>query len=399
MQSLKSFCVAALCIALGSQSTEARDLYIDPADDTKYFGDGDDILTWTPEQQVSGYRNIERISPARKIQASTAPLILPRDERDLGGLVINGSFEEQPFTLTLDEYARRQNVAGLLVIRHGAIFYERYGLGNTDTSRWVSFSISKSVVSLLFGAALRDGYIESIDETVVDYLPRLDGSPYEQTTIENLLHMASGVAWNEDYDDPESDVSQATWESLALYDYLRDKPRVAPAGTVFNYNTAETNLAGNVLRAAIGNNLSTYLHHKIWQPFGMEHDAWWPLTEDGGGEFGACCLAATLRDFGRIGLFALRGGRLADGTEVLPDGWMEASTTPSATAEFYGYSWWLRENGAYQAAGIFGQGIHIDPTKNVVIAVQSAWPTASDQRDWAMQNAMFEAITAAVAAP
>ncbi|MDX1555863.1 MAG: serine hydrolase domain-containing protein, partial [Xanthomonadales bacterium] len=301
------------------------------------------------------------------------------------------------FSMTVDHYFDLMNVAGLLVIRDGTIIYERYGLGNTERSRWVSFSVSKSVVSLLFGAALHDGYIESVDESVSRYLPRLNGTPYESTTIENLLHMASGVEWNEDYDDPESDISQATWETLSLYDYLRNKPRVAAPGSVFNYNTAETNLAGNLLRAAVGNNLSTWLHHKIWQPFGMEHDAWWPLTEEGGGEFGGCCLAATLRDYGRIGLFAMGGGKLADGTAVVADGWIERSVTPPKMAAFYGYFWWLREGGAFQAAGIFGQGIHIDPQHNVVIAVQSAWPIASDQRNWAMQNAMFEAITSVVA--
>ncbi len=385
-----------LVMFLSSGAGQAQIINTDPADDANHFGHPDDIFSWTARQQIAGYRNIEKISPARLVRASTTPLALTREERELGELEIIGTHDDEPFALTLDEYFERQRVAGLLVIRDGHIVYERYGLGNSETSRWTGFSVSKSVVSMLFGAAIQDGYILDVDERVTEYLPRLHGSPYDVTTIENLLHMASGVAWNEDYSDPESDISTANWETLKLYDFLAGKPRVAEPGEVYNYNTAESNLAGNLLRAAIGNNLSTYLHHKIWQPFGMEHDAYWLLTGEDGGEFGGCCLAATLRDYGRIGLFAMAGGQLADGTRVLPGEWMKSSTTPSPTAGFYGYLWWLRDNGAFLAAGIYGQGIYIDPRHEVVIAIQSAWDKASDQRYWAMQYALFEAITDAV---
>jgi CubicO group peptidase (beta-lactamase class C family) len=208
--------------------------------------------------------------------------------------------------------------------------------------------------------------------------------------------MASGVTWNEDYADPQSDVNQATWETMALYGYLAAKGRAAPAGKEFNYNTAETNLVGTLLRSAIGNNLSTYLEEKIWRPFGMEHDAFWNLTESGGGEFGGCCLSATLRDYGRLGLFALGGGRLADGTAVLADGWMEASLKPSDPWDGYGYLWWLGPSDLYQAIGIFGQGICVHPEENVVVALQSAREVASESEDWGWQTALCEALAQAV---
>lgn len=397
MQPVKLFLAIAIGCVFVAPGLSARGLYVDPTDDEKYFGEAEDFLNWTPEQQIAGYRNIEKIGPARLVPASNEPLLLPRRERDLGKMQISGEFEEESFSLSLDEFFERKRVAGLLVVKDGVIVYERYGLGNAETSRWVSFSVTKSVVSLLIGAAIHDGYIGGVTEKVTAYLPRLNGSQYDDTTLAHLLQMASGVEWNEDYDDPESDVSVATWETLALYEFLSSKPRAATPGELFNYNTAETNLAGNLLRAAVGNNLSTYLHHEIWQPFGMEHDAWWPLTEEGGGEFGGCCLAATLRDYARIGLFALRDGILSDGTRVLPAGWLTESTAPSKGADFYGYLWWLRKGGAYEAAGIFGQGIHIDPAENVVIALQSAREVASDQRDWRIQEAMFRAIRNALA--
>lgn len=391
--------IISFTVLIATSGALARGLYIDPADDEKYLGDPDNILFWTFEEQVAGYRNFEKISPARRIPASDDPLPLPSEPRDLDDVEITGTFEEQPFRLTLDEFFERQRTAGLLVLKDGATVYERYGLGNTEDTRWLSFSVTKSVVSMLFGAAIRDGYIEGVDEKVTTYLPRLEGTVYDQTTIRNLLQMASGVAWNEDYDDPESDINQAEWETLSLYDYLGEKTRAAEPGQVFNYNTAETNLAGNLLRAAIGNNLSTYLHHRIWQPFGMEADAYWPLTEEGGGEFGGCCIAATLRDYARIGLFALNGGKLPDGTPVLADGWMVESTTPSKAADFYGYFWWLAEGDAFAASGVFGQGIYIDPAENLVIAIQSAREAASQPRDWQIQSAMLHAVAQAVSAP
>jgi len=208
--------------------------------------------------------------------------------------------------------------------------------------------------------------------------------------------MSSGVAWNEDYADPESDVNTATWDTLSLYEYLRNKPRVAAPGEKFNYNTAETNLAGTLLRSAIGNNLSTYLSEKIWKPLGMGSDANWMLSEVGGGETGGCCISATLRDYGRLGLFALHNGRLADGTQVLPEGWMAESTTPSKGNPGYGYFWWLYADGTYRASGIFGQAIYINPQENVVIAMHSARAVASNQPDWALQSAFFTALTGAV---
>jgi len=381
------FCVS--CSYALAANAEAP--YIDPADDQKHLGSQDNVLFWTPEQQVAGYRNSDEIFYTRLIEAGGSVHPLPYAKVDLGDVEINLG----DASMTVNEYFEKQSVAGLLVIKDGHILYERYGLGNNADSKWISYSVAKSVVAMLIGAAIQDGYIESADEKVTQYLPRLKGSSYEQSSIANLLQMASGVQWNEDYADPESDVASASWDTIDLYEHLRNKPRLAEPGEAFNYNTAETNLAGTLLRSAIGNNLSTYLSEKIWRPFGMESDASWNLTEPGGGEFGGCCINATLRDYGRIGLFALANGRLSDGTEVLPSQWMEESTTPSKAYEGYGYFWWLSENDVFSASGIFGQGIRIDRGEKLVIALHSARPDASKDSDWAWQSALFEAITEA----
>jgi CubicO group peptidase (beta-lactamase class C family) len=380
------------CLASYASTAHADAPYIDPADDHKHFGSPFTALFWTPEQKVAGFRNSDRIFWTRTIEAGGSAHPLPQAKRDLSDVEI----KRDDATMTVDEYFKKQNVAGLLVIKDGNILYERYDLGNTEDSKWISYSVTKSVVSMLIGAAIQDGYITSVDEKVTDYLPRLRRSSYDQSSIANLLQMASGVKWNEDYADPKSDVSIASWNTIGLYEYLRNKPRDAEPGEKFNYNTAETNLAGTLLRSAIGNNLSTYLSEKIWQPFGMESDGSWNLTEQGGGEAGGCCINATLRDYGRIGLFALADGRLADGKEVLPADWMKDSTTPSKGYEGYGYFWWLAGKDAFSASGIFGQGIYVNREENVVIALHSARSVASDDKDWAWQDLLYEAITEAI---
>lgn len=385
--------IFTVALSVAAFNIHAKAPYVDPAEDMNHLGQPSEILFWTPEQQVSGYRNIEKTFPTRRIAAGEYVLALPEAPVDLGNVEVKTESQ----SMTVDEYFTRQNVAGLLVLKDGKIAFERYGLGNTRDTRWISFSVTKSVVSMLVGAAIKDGYIDSVDEMVSDYLPRLQGSPYDESTLRNILQMASGVAWNEDYADPASDVNTADWQTVALYDYLGRKPRDSEPGKVFNYNTAETNLVGTLLRSAIGNNLSTYLEYKIWQPFGMEADAYWNLTEPGGGEFGGCCINATLRDYGRLGLFALNEGRLADGTAVLPVNWMTESTTPSPANPIYGYLWWLDIAGAYRATGIFGQGICVHPEQNVVVALHSARSVASDRDDWILQSALCQALADALA--
>ncbi len=383
-------CATCLCSYTPVANAEAP--YIDPVEDHKHFGSPDNVLFWKPEQQVAGYRNSDKIFLTRTIKAGDSVYPLPYELVDLSDVEI----KLNDASMTVNEYFTRQSVAGLLVIRDGKILYERYGLGNNGDSKWISYSVAKSVVSMLIGAAIQDGYIASVDEKVTHYLPRLKGSSYDQSSIANLLQMASGVQWNEDYADPESDVATASWETINLYEYLRNKPRHAEPGEKFNYNTAETNLAGTLLRSAIGNNLSTYLSEKIWQPFGLESDGSWNLTEPGGGEFGGCCINATLRDYGRIGLFALADGRLADGTEVLPSDWMRESTKPSKNFEGYGYFWWLNGKGIFRASGLSGQGIYIDRSEKLVIALHSARPATGDDLGWAWEGSLFEAITEAI---
>lgn len=353
----------------------------------------DGILFWSEEQRRVAFQRMNEIMPARAVKAGKNVYRLKSEPRDLTGI----TYRVEGETYSIRDFMAMKSNIGLIVVQDDTILLEHYAPGNSVSSRWMSFSVTKSVSSLLVGAAIKDGYIKSVDEPVVNYVPRFRGTAYENTSIRNVLNMASGVRWNEDYADPVSDVAKAGGlNGLALLDYLAQLPADAEPGEKFNYNTGETNLVGEILRAAIGNNAATYLTHKIWQPFGMEYDAYWVLGEEGGGELGGCCINATLRDYARTGIFAMRGGKLADGTPVLPDDWMKESTKPSKGYAGYGYLWWLRDDESYMALGIFGQMIFIEPAAKLVIAIHSNAPTAVNSPYQLHRNAAVSAISEAL---
>jgi len=383
--------LSLLVVLLGGCSPSAESA--EPFDDERNFGHPDSVLFWSPDQQLASFRNYDRIFPTRAIRASDHPRVLPERLRDISQV----RYEVDGDTFDLQGFKEHNHVVGLLAIKDGAIAFEDYDRGNTAMTKWVSYSVAKSVVSMLVGGAVRDGYIASVDDPVAKYLPLLGETSYDGVTIREALRMSSGVAWNEDYEDPESDVSnEFGLTALERLRYLGRQPRVAAPGEVFNYNTGETHLIGGVLRAAIGNNLSTYLAAKIWGPFGMESEANWMLVEPNGAEHGGCCISATLRDYGRIGLFALSGGVLPDGSHVLPERWMEESTIGSPANEGYGYLWWLGEGDVYSALGIFGQAISIDPTEALIIVTHGVWPQASASEYWTHREAFFAALTDAL---
>ena len=336
------------------------------------------ILFWDTEKKIEGFKNIRELLPTRIINKSDYPLSLSYALDDFSDI----SYRYKNNTYTIQDYINKFKVGGLIILRNGKILHEEYNFGNNQESRWISFSVTKSVTSMLLGAAIKDGFIKNVEESVVTYLPHLIDSSYRDVTIKQVLHMSSGIKWNEDYTDPYSDVSLASGlNSLELYSYLNKLGKSSNPGEKFNYNTGEANLIGGIVRSAIGNNLSTYLEQKIWKPFGMEHDAYWVLDNDYSLELGGCCINATLRDYSRIGLFAMNKGITREGIAVLPTNWIDESTNPSNNLKYYGYQWWLDgpEYESFYADGIFGQFIWIDPSSKIVVAMQSVWDSAASQ--------------------
>ena len=323
------------------------------------------LLFFNREERETAFAHMDAIFPTRSISASPSPKALFDAPRDFGGL----RYEFDGRKRSIADFLAERRTRGLLVVQGDQILLEHYAKNHGSDARWVSFSVTKSVTAMLIGAAIREGYIESVNDPVSRYVPRFQGTPYGQVTVENVLQMASGIAWNEDYSDPESDVAKAGGANgIRLLDYLKGLGRAAPAGAQFNYNTAETNLAGEILRAAIGNNAAAYLEKTIWHPFGMGDSANWMLGEPYGGELGGCCISATLRDYARLGLFAMSQLNEREGHPISAQ-YMRDSIAPSKGFDGYGYFWWLQGEGRFSALGIFGQQIFVNPALNLVVAV------------------------------
>ena len=354
----------------------------------------ENVLFWTQDQRDTAFRQMDRLAKTNTIKA---------------GDNVHAFGRGAPLKLNLDvdAYMARQRTAGLIVIQDNKIRFEKYGLGYDAGGRWTSFSVAKSLTSTLVGAAIRDGYIKSLEDKVAAYIPDLKGSVYDDVTVRQLLTMTSGVKWNEDYTDPKSDVALFAIHKAepgvdVTVSYMRKLPREAPAGTKWVYKTGETNLIGVLVSSATKKTLSAYLSEKIWAPYGMAQDAVW-ITGSTGHEISGCCVSASLQDYARFGQFIL-GGAIVGGKSLVSDDWLALATTKQAgiaqPGRGYGYQWWTNDDGSFAAQGIFGQGIFIDPKRRLVIATNGNWKTATDEAGvGAERERFYKAVQAAVDQP
>ena len=353
-----------------------------------------DVLFWSQPQRDAAFRALDRVPLLAKSHVVTA-----------GGTVM--PLPPGPplkLGLDVDAYMAGQRSAAVLIVHDGKLRLERYGLGYDASGRWTSFSVAKSFTSTLVGAALRDGAIKSMDDKVSDYIPEMKGSVYDEVSLRQLLTMTSGVKWNEDYADPNSDVARFNGHKPedgvdSLVSYMRRLPREVPAGTRWHYSTGETNLVGVLLARAVQKPLATYLSEKIWVPAGMEQQATWILNRSGQ-EISGCCIQASPRDYARLGLFILGGARIG-GQSIVPDGWLAEATSQRTGIDRpgrgYGYQWWTYTDGTFAARGIFGQGIFIDPKRRIVIVSNADWGAgATDRVASEAREAFYRAVQKAV---
>ncbi len=354
--------------------------------------DANVLLYPTADRRIA-FAHINAWMPTRPLFPAETPYALSTEiDVDLERV----SYQVDGETFTVGDFLKREPLMGMAVVEGDTIKLEHYAEDHNPESVWVSFSVTKSFTSTLIGAAVKDGFIRSIDDSVETYLPRLRGTAYGAVSIKNILQMSSGVAWNENYADANSDVAKAgTFQGTQLTDYLGTLPQKHKPGTVFNYNTAESNLLGEVLRAAVGNSATDYMNAKVWQGFGMEHWGNWMQSAPFAGETGGCCISASIRDYARLGIFVKNGAVNAAGESIVPDGWMAEATTPSQGFKGYGYKWWLESGGSYSAVGIFGQFIFIDPENDLVISMHSNAPAAVDTNYHSHAYAAMTAIAAA----
>lgn len=348
-----------------------------------------EVLFWPAERRERDLRRMPELIPHARIDPSPNPRPLP---------------EGEPLDLDPTAYMEAERIAGVLVLQDGRVRLERYGLGMTPQDVWNSFSMTKSLTSTLVGVAIAEGKIESANDPVDRYIPELAGSAYAGVPLANVLTMTSGARWDEDYTDPTSDVARFYLTPPpagedATVAYMRRLERAFPPGERWNYNTGETNLIGVLVARATGQPLAAYLKAKIWDPAGMESAAFWMLDAQGR-ESGGCCVSATLRDWGRVGLMALERGAVPGGQIASPR-WFERATSQMVdlpdSERGYGAQWWTRADGTrFEANGIFGQQIHIDPERRLVVVILSSWPTATGRARSAARDAFLDQVRAAV---
>jgi len=364
--------------------------YAQPASSSKPdIGGARDIYDGSlyPDKAVRTYSNTELIFPTRIIKAGNKPSALPLSDKPLTSL----QFKSEGKTYDLPDFVALNRMVGLLVIKDGKIAYEHYDFGITANTRWMSMSVAKSFVSTLVGAAVKDGFISSINDPVTKYLPQLAGSAYEGVSVRDVLMMASGVKWDETYTDPASDrrklleLQIASNKQGAIFEVMKTLSKASDPGKNFNYSTGETVLIGEIVQAATKMPLADYLSKKIWIPIGMQANGLWWLDSPGGHEVGGSGILAVLRDFGRFGQFILDGAKI-NGQSIVPDGWLaeagSAKPIMGVTGKNgYGYQWWTvkpeagkMHEGVFMGRGIHGQFLYLNPANNIVIVGLGARP-------------------------
>ena len=281
----------------------------------------------------------------------------------------------------VNDWIEARDVTALVVLKDGQIVYENYFKGTQPDDLRISWSVAKSYLSALVGILLDEGAIASLDDQVTTYAPKLKGTAYDGATLRNVLNMASGVTFDEDYLDPDSDINKMG-RALALGGELDDftaslKDTFTTPGSQWQYVSIDTHVIGMVVRGATGRSVTDLLSEKIITPMGLEHAPYY-VTDGAGVAFVLGGLNLTTRDYARMGQMFLQNGRY-NGQQIVPADWIAASTAPSApTAEGqigYGYQWWIPQGateGEFMARGVYGQYIYINRADGVVIATNAA---------------------------
>jgi hypothetical protein len=275
------------------------------------------------------------------------------------------------------DWIEARAVTALLVLKHGRVVHESYHRGTGAGDLRISWSMAKSFLSILFGTVVEDGDIASLDDPVVQYAPALKGSAYDGTTIRQVLNMASGVKFDEDYLDFHSDINRmgrvlalgGSMDGFAAGLTARD----SVPGTRWQYVSIDTHVLGMVIAGATGRDPADLMVERIIQPMGFEAEPYF-LTDGTGTAFVLGGLNMRTRDYARFGQMILQGGEW-QGQRIVSADWIGASTRPSAPGgALYGYQWWIPEDagGDFMAQGIYGQYIYISPRHDTVIVVNAA---------------------------
>jgi CubicO group peptidase (beta-lactamase class C family) len=327
---------------------------------------------------VGALSHMDEIFEARLVRRAAAPSSLGRPSSEP-----QVRYDYRGESLELDQYLARNPTTGLLIARDDAILVERYQYARNDRHRLTSFSMAKTVTSMLIGIAIAEGRIRSVDDPASAYVPALAGTEYGRTPIRHLLQMSSGVRFLEEYSGRD-DVTKLAMDTFWLRGpggaaaVSQFNERIAPSGTRYSYASAETQVLGLVVAQAVGRPVGAYLQEKIWQPMGAEADATW-LVDRAGQESTFCCLNAVLRDYARLGLLLAHEGSWR-GRQIIPAAWIREATSvrpeqpylaPRTATRFFGYGYqtWIfpDEPRTFALLGVRGQTIFVDQSRRLVM--------------------------------
>ena len=305
--------------------------------------------------------------PKRELKASDRPFRFTETQLDLHPQQLKYKDEYVDYEWGL---AKNKTVA-FLVIRNDSILYENYFNDYEESSIVASFSMAKSVTSLLIGCAIDDGLIESVNDPVSKYIPEMSENGFDRVTLKHVLQMTSGLDYNEGYYNPFGEVATFYYGTKLEKSVLKLGLK-NPPGNSFEYVSGNTQILGLVLdRVLKDKTITAYLEEKIWIPLGMEYDASWSIDRKKDGlEKTFCCINARARDWAKIGRLYMNKGQW-EGKQIVSADWVEQSLKQDqseGSAWYYQYQWWLpTKNGDFMAQGILGQYTYVNPDKNLII--------------------------------
>jgi CubicO group peptidase (beta-lactamase class C family) len=327
------------------------------------------------------FRSMDSLFTTRTVARSGAVWQLPRTDHAL-----DFSYTFDGTQYAADDVLERTHTNALLVLKDGRIVSEIYRNHSTPASRFIGWSMTKSLTSVMIGCALEEGRIAALDDLVTAYLPELETGGYAGVTIRQVMEMRSGVDYEERYDfaNPgtaaSNHIAALVRNTARFVDAARTLPRKHEPGAVFQYKTIDTAVLGWLVERVSGSSVAAYTEHCVWEPLGAEADGFYIMDgEPGTGrEFSGAGFNATLRDFARFGQMVLDGG-VANGTRLVSADWIAQSTQPSGDEDQrrggYGLQWWtMGESDAFSAIGLQGQYIYIDPDTRTVVVKLSYFP-------------------------